>query len=464
MTDLEMTDVQGIVLWGYGDKPDSAYVLLEIIDVSAAKAWLARTEFTHAGKDQYPDVRINIAFTYHGLEKLGVPDATLSGFSLEFQDGMVSPQRSRMLGDVYEVAPSTWSWGAATDGGADRADPSLHAILLVYADDAAVLAAAVEQHGSELETCGFRVRVLDHAKTLAGRKEHFGFRDGIAQPVVRGARTGSEGNTIEPGEIVLGYENGYAKKPSSPRLGDEDFGKNGSYLVFRQLEQDVPAFWSFVVQKAAELYGATDPVRLAAKMVGRWPSGAPLVAAPDRDDPTLEDKDDFGYRQSDPAGLRCPFGSHIRRTNPRDWLLGEDAGASQNLSKLHRIVRRGRPYGAAIDPELDISKMLDAIADGSANGGRRGLHFLCFQANISRQFEFIQSTWVDNPKFAELYDGADPVIGRHRPPGGGLGEASFTVQTDPLNKRVTGLERFVRVQGGAYFFMPGVRALRRLAE
>ena len=154
MTELEFLDVQGIVFWGYGDKPDAAYLLLEIVDASAAKSWLARGDFTHAGEEENPEVRINIAFTYSGLKALGVPGPTLSGFSPEFQDGMVSPERSRMLGDVDDVAPATWSWGAAMDNRVAKADPSatrstLDVDLLVNQADLDAVTAAFNGLGFE---------------------------------------------------------------------------------------------------------------------------------------------------------------------------------------------------------------------------------------------------------------------------------------------------------------------------
>ena len=187
--------------------------------------------------------------------------------------------------------------------------------------------------------------------------------------------------------------------------GRADLGRNGSYLVFRQLRQDVPRFWHFVDTATRTADGRSDPaarVRLAAKMVGRWPSGAPLTLAPDADDPALADANDFAFHEHDRRGARCPIGSHIRRSNPRDSLDPRPgSAASFEINRRHRLLRRGREYG----PPLSIEEAL--AGDDRAD---RGLHFVCLNANIQRQFEFVNHTWLNNPKFADLYDDADPLV------------------------------------------------------
>src|SRR5262249_38161926 len=163
---------------------------------------------------------------------------------------------------------------------------------------------------------------------------------------------------------------------------------------------------------------------LAARMVGRWPSGAPLVLAPFADDPSLADANDFRYETLDTAGLRCPVGAHVRRANPRDSLdprPGSDAAIA--VGKRHRLIRRGRSYGAP---------------DGPAE---RGLIFIGVCANISRQFEFIQASWIGNAKFNGLYDDADPLVGAHEPNG-----ATFTVPALPVRRRFAGMPPFVKVR------------------
>jgi Dyp-type peroxidase family len=294
--------------------------------------------------------------------------------------------------------------------------------------------------------------------------EPFGFRDGISQPLIAEleppGQPGSLLHTVRAGEFVLGYQNQYGQIAESPtvaaaddpgrvlpRTGDPelaDLGRNGSYLVLRQLGQDVDGFRRFVDQ-ASRGDGPADPdasTRLAAKMVGRWTNGAPLTRAPDHPVDDLSDANDFGYADDDAAGLGCPVGAHIRRANPRD-ALDPDTGPDQSIRSVnrHRLLRRGRAYHDSSDPS------------------ERGIHFMCLNANIARQFEFVQHTWLNNPKFAGLYDDTDPLVAIHQGDAG----RSFTVQARPFRQRVTGLPPFVTVKGGAYFFLPGLRALRFLA-
>jgi deferrochelatase/peroxidase EfeB len=229
-----------------------------------------------------------------------------------------------------------------------------------------------------------------------------------------------------------------------PGQRERDLGRNGTYLVLRELSQDVEGFWAFLAEATRRPDGSADKdaaTYLAAKMVGRWPSGAPLVLAPYMDDPALGTNNDFGYYADDRMGLRCPLGAHIRRANPRDSLPprpGTDASVA--VGKRHRIIRRGRARGsldgAAVDP---------------------GLYFVALNASLRRQFEFIQGTWCGNPKFEGLYDDPDPIISTE--PG-----RTFRVPDRPVRRRVGDLPAFVSVVGGAYFFLPGVRALRYIAR
>jgi Dyp-type peroxidase family len=303
--------------------------------------------------------------------------------------------------------------------------------------------------------------------------EHFGFRDGISQPAMAGlGRPDRPANTVAAGEFVLGYPNEYrlfAERPVLARSADPagilppdaagsggaDFGRDGSYLVFRQLSQDVRGFWQYVDQATRRPDGSTDSgrrTRLASKMVGRWPSGAPLVAVPENDDPSYSKLNDFLYHAIDRDGLRCPVGSHIRRANPRDS-LDPWPGTSRSLevTNHHRILRRGREYGHPVD----AATLFDEVREDED----RGLHFLCLNANIARQFEFLQKTWINSPKFDGLHEGDDPVVG----PRQALGD-TFTVPAAPIRTRVRELPRFVTVRGGAYFFLPGRRALRYLSS
>ena len=209
-------------------------------------------------------------------------------------------------------------------------------------------------------------------------------------------------------------------------------------------------FWRFI---DASVPHPAERTRLAAKMVGRWPGGAALALAPDRDDPALSEANEFGYFHEDPLGVRCPVGAHIRRTNPRDSLdPGPGTEKSLAINRRHRLLRRGREYGQALSADA-------ALTESLAPDEARGLHFICLNGNIARQFEFVQNTWLNNPKFAGLYDDSDPLVGQSAPYGG-----TFTMPSESVRARINGMPRFVRVRGGAYFFLPGLNALRHLAS
>ncbi len=251
--------------------------------------------------------------------------------------------------------------------------------------------------------------------------------------------------------------------------GLHDLGRNGSYLVFRQLSQDVKRFWEYVNEQAQALGRGDRETRdwIAAKMVGRWRNGVPLVLSPDHDRLALEGKIDlnqFGYvggdrpGGNDALGLKCPLGSHVRRANPRDSVFPRTSGLLTDSNK-HRILRRGRSYGIPLAASLDPDEILAA----EDTGEERGLHFICFNSDLGRQFEFVQHTWVNNPKFAGLAAELDPLVGDHGPRHR-TSKGVFSIPANPVRKQLTGIQRFVAVRGGAYFFLPGIRALRFLAR
>jgi Dyp-type peroxidase family len=454
----ELHDVQGLVARGYGGLKAASFVLGAIEDGAAARRWLAGVSELVTAADRSPERRaVNIAFTSSGLRRLGLDPDTV-GFSNEFVDGMTVPPRSRLLGDVGEDAPERWDWGGP------RAPVDF--ALLLYAETETELAAMRAEPRLVL---GRGLRLVRELGTsdLRGR-EPFGFRDGISQPLIEGlSKKGPPATTLKFGEFVLGYPNEYGRYTDRPILrpaddtgrvlrseagtGNPDLGHNGTYLVLRQLRQDVRGFWRFL--DAAARSSPEQRVRLAAKLVGRWPGGASLALSPERDDASLADANDFGYFHTDRHGTGCPIGAHVRRANPRDS-LDPKPGTDKSLAinRHHRILRRGREYGPPLSPD-------DALRDAPADDEERGLHFICLCANISRQFEFVQGTWVNSPKFAGLYDDADPLVGPSRPYGG-----TFTIQSETLRERITGVPRFVSVRGGAYFFLPGLAAVRYLAS
>ena len=438
---LELGDVQGLVARGYGTLTAASFLLLGLEDGAAARRWLGSVLDSVTSGDERPEGRaVNVAFTSLGLLRLGLADDVLQQFSNEFVHGMTTEHRRRALGDVGDSAPERWDWGGPST------DP-VGAVLLLYARDASELGVLLEEQSRLLVEAGVEVQRKLDTSNLDGF-EPFGFRDGISQPIVEGlSKSGPAGQTVRAGEFVLGYVNEHGHLTDEPLL--ETIGRNGSYLVFRQLEQDVRGFWRYVDSAAGH---PSERTTLAAKMVGRWPGGAPLALSPGRDDPALAEATAFGYFHEDPVGTGCPIGAHVRRTNPRDS-LDPSPGTDKSLAinRRHRILRRGREYGQALSPEA-------ALTESPAPSEERGLHFICLNANIGRQFEFVQNTWLNNPKFAGLYDDSDPLVGQSKPYGG-----TFTMPTQTVRRRVTGMPRFITVKGGAYFFLPGLSALRRLA-
>jgi Dyp-type peroxidase family len=440
---LELGDVQGLVARGYGSLSAASFLLLGLEDGAAARRWLAAVVESVTSGDERPEGRaVNVAFTSLGLLRLGLADEVLQQFSNEFVHGMTTEHRRRILGDVGESAPENWDWGGPSSD-------AVGAVLLLYARDNSELAGLLEEQLGLLVDAGVEVQRKLDTSNLDGF-EPFGFRDGISQPFVEGlSKSGPAGQTVRVGEFVLGYVNEHGHVTDEPLVAD-GIGRNGSYLVFRQLEQDVRGFWRFIDSVAPH---PAERDRLAAKMVGRWRSGAPLALSPDRDDPRLAEVNDFAYFLDDAAGARCPIGAHVRRTNPRDSLdPGPGTDKSLAINRRHRLLRRGREYGQALSQEA-------ALTESLAPDEQRGLHFICLNANIARQFEFVQDTWLNNPKFAGLYDDSDPLVGQSSPYGG-----TFTIpSSEGVRTRVTGMPRFITVRGGAYFFLPGLQALRRLA-
>jgi Dyp-type peroxidase family len=480
MDTLELNDIQGIIVYGYGKLAAARFVLLQITDASAAKTWLSQMadSLTNAAANPSKigqETCLNLAFTSTGLEELGLDEQTLAMFSNEFLEGMtLTDHRRRTLGDHGESAPEYWQWGGPNT-------PKVHLLLMLYAIDEETLDRFYEVQANRFQNYGIQSIATLHTYRLPKRREHFGFRDDIADPAIAGTEPGIPENTINAGEFILGYTNGYGQYTNRPLVsteqdsqgflprdpsgsGHKDLGRNGSYLVFRQLQQDVRLFWEHLDKLTSEPDGNSNSearLKLASKMVGRWPSGAPLVASPEQDNAALAEKNDFLYVQNDPHGIKCPFGAHIRRVNPRDS-LPPDAGSQETLERTnrHRILRRGRAYGKPLAESMEPDDMLRA----ESSGEERGLHFICFNANISRQFEFIQHTWVNNPKFNGLYSDDDPIMGDRGRNDVEGGSGTFTEQAIPVRKCVAGLPRFVQVRGGAYFFMPGINAVRFLAS
>ena len=491
LTDEALGDIQGVITSSYGHLPQTAYLFVHMTTPTGARRWIevisgsvTSSKRWPVGRDmkkEKPRTAINVALTAEGLRACGLPEDVLRTFPAEFQDGMASPDRSRILGDADESAPALWEVGGpATD--------PVHAVLFLFAADEAALDALCREQRAVLDACSDVAEIPSSAQQ--GNRpdtstEHFGFHDGIAQPSIAGL--GGEG--VPTGEFILGYENHYGLMPPTPvvprtldanamlpRLANPyhfaeelgDLGQNGSYLAYRKLQQDVAAFWHFMSQETAR-GGAMDAARtvwLASKCVGRWPSGAPLILAPDADDPALGDRDDFFYAD-DPDGLACPLGAHIRRAHPRDALKPYPAPQSLSMTAAHRLLRRGRVYGPPLFDSSVLQRLSSAEAHDTLLGLKddrrtRGIHFLCVNASLKSQFEFVQQTWCSNPHFGGLNDNPDPLLGdrrqAHERPG------RMTIPRDGGSLRTRPLPRFVTVRAGVYLFMPSLTALRFLGS
>jgi Dyp-type peroxidase family len=465
---IDRADIQGLIVRGHGRLRAARYVLVRIGDPARAASWLAGVADEVDDGRGRPDARaVNVALTPSGLRQLGLPAETLAMFSSEFTGGMTAEHRRRMLGDVEESAPEHWTWG-----GPDSEE--IDVLVLLYATDEDEMSAMLGDHVARLEESDLRVAQCLDTSPLVDH-EHFGFRDGVSQPRIEELGEGPGAHTVKAGEFILGYRNGYGQFTPRPLLepeadpdrilpaaedapGKRDLGRGGTYLVMRQLSQDVRAFWEFCDRATRGPGGSGDRdarVRLASKMVGRWPSGAPLVLAPERDSSELGEENDFGYFAQDRDGLRCPIGAHVRRSNPRDS-LDPNPGSRESIEvgNRHRLLRRGRQYGRFLSRE----ELFSMDSPESWDDEPRGLHFICLAGNLSRQFEFLQHTWLNNPRFGGLYGCPDPLMSP-APPGG----RTFSIPAVPVRERYTGLGRFVSVSGGAYFFLPGIRALRYLA-
>jgi len=543
-TALESGEIQSLILGGLGFLRHGAAILFALgDDVPAAKAWLRETLPSVAFSDGRSLNQATIlGLAASALPRLGLPEDSIQTFPPAFLDGMAAPWRLRALGDVAENAPKYWWWGGPDH---DRFD----GVVVLYAKEESELLALIDasiaslkKHGHvAVRTVPFR-ELADKDSSdedrFRAKCEPFGFVDGISQPVIRGTYKALRGadpiHLVEAGEFILGYPDNRGYLPPGPTLAaihdpdnllpiaasrslhfssnvvnaDRDLGRNGSYLVIRHLEQDVEAFWNSCTEESERLKSSFPPgvtVKeprefIAAKLVGRWKDGSPLVRYPRfpatdapvpqhvplsragaggpgphaaaqippsaaRGAATLvarggatraadgassepgsaqrkwtlafEPDNDFLFGNEDPQALRCPFGAHIRRANPRESF---DPGSQEQLAitNRHRIIRIGRFYRPK-------------------RGQNRGLFFMCLNGDLERQFEFVQQTWLQSPTFHGLANERDPLLAD---PGG---QGSYTIPSRAGPLRLNGLQRFVQTRGGGYFFMPGRRFLSYLA-
>jgi Dyp-type peroxidase family len=452
----------------------------------------------------------SIAFSSTGLRRMGLPEESLASFARAFQEGMFQEDRLRRLGDrrngewLSTVVDGGPVWSANTPlrpptsrlSDAFEVTPirapeqhietgiTVHALLLLYTQNEAAAKAWTDQVRSQLASdsiiIAHKLELVLNVEKAGFSREHFGFADALSQPLpydVDSVLVGGKSAVQDPvqgvplGEFLIGYTNGHHEKAPGPVVADSDaaqaakllasdraegfrdLGLNGSYLVARELKQNVAAFWRSMEKNAATLR-ERDPEHaqhitgewLAERVIGRDRDGH-LLCPGNRKLPACaggSPDSSFLFYDRDAAATGCPPGSHVRRAFPRDALSPDQASKPTLLQAAnnHRILRRGRKFGPKLeDPRVD-------------DGADRGLLFMCLNTDIDRQFEFVQQTWLLNNSFATLFQEVDPLVGPAGP---------MTIRGERL-RRVVHVDTFVTMAGGDYFFLPSLPALQFLAS
>jgi Dyp-type peroxidase family len=451
---IDFADIQGDILRAYGNRFDrTSYLFVGVGDPERGQAWLrslvekVTTAVEWNGNE--PPSTLNLALTRAGLVALGVGPQVVDSFSKEFREGMAG--RATELGDLGDSDPGTWQTGLGTG--------AAHVLVTINAKTTDALQAALRDLRAGMEAAGgLSVVHEEHAEMLEGQREHFGFADGFSQPAIEGvnedrARGGGvplEGGGWRPlvlGEFIVGYEDEESRVDRRRRLPSAPvgpLGRGGTYMVWRKLHQNV-ALFRRTLRNSARVYEHGDEAMLAAKIVGRWRNGTPLVASPACEQPGFDPKqpgaNDFRYA-GDVDGRACPLGAHIRRSNPRDAL-----GFEGKLSFRHRMIRRGMPYG----PLLPVNATDDDEKE-------RGLVFVCFNASISRQFESVQRQWLNEGNTFHLAHDTDFLLG-----GPESAKGKMTIQGDPPFF-FSPQGPFVTTRGGEYLFVPGITGLAAVAD
>jgi Dyp-type peroxidase family len=431
---LELNDIQAGALQPRPVPYKGVYQIVRLDERYAGRELLRRLIpylNSVASFDPKLPVSLAVGLSFQGLKALGVPEESLATFPPEFQQGMAA--RAAELGDVGENAPEHWEKPLGSQ--------DVHLVVAGLAPDAVLLEDAFRYARDALRDLSGVVPVWKlEVQSATDLRNMFGFADGISHPAVEG--TGIPGTNpyevpLKAGEFVLGYEDETYNIPAIPQ--PQVLGLNGTYAVFRKLYTRVAAFRQYLREHAKD---RAEEEWLAAKIVGRWRSGAPLALTPEKDDPELgaDPKRNNAFMfGDDPRGLKSPIGAHVRRMNPRDSIV---IGAVH----LHRMIRRGTNYGQPLPPGV--------LED---DGADRGLLFAFVGAHLDRQFEFIQREWVNDGKFIGAPAEKDPLVSSSD-------GHEFTIPNQPIRRHLKGLPAFVVNRGGEYCFMPGLRALRWLAD
>jgi deferrochelatase/peroxidase EfeB len=436
---LDLHEIQATVLRLRPAPYFGSHVALRVDDARAGRELLRRlTPHVDSAANWWRPASawLSTAISYAGLEALGLPQNSLESFPEAFRVGMAA--RAQQLRDLGVNDPKNWEplFGKG----------QIHIALNVFSDSEEkwrrVVAIAREQYEG---LSGISVLAVQDFGAQPGDFNSLGYKDGIDQPVIEGSGVEplpGQGRPIKAGEFILGYP-GEAGVPL-PMPQPEILGRNGTFVGFRKYQSRVGAFNRFL-----RANGNTEEERelLAAKLVGRWRSGAPLTLAPDADNPVLgadpQRNNNFDYSK-DTRGRQAPFGCHIRRVNPRDTQLERLTDIN-----IHRLIRRGTTYGKPYDPNA-LSKEDDEVP--------RGAIFLFISARAMTTIEFLQQEWINDGNFIGAGNEHDPIIGLQEE------VATFTIPKEPVRRRIHGIETFNVLRGGEYFFMPSIGALNWLAN
>lgn len=448
---LDMKDIQGLIHHSY-HYPKVRNLLFEITNVVAGQKLLKfivpMTTHAEVTLDPKPDFLLNVGVSYKGMLALGANSDLMDRFPSEFKE---DPDPNTM-GDVGPSAPELW-WNKRFQ------TSEVHLVIHLYglsmdALDEITMQIRVEADGLRELLPTLKGGAIEGGSIGAIPGEiHFGYRDGFSQPDVRWSDNPEAPGTVDYRHFILGYPTSdipsqpkaYSSVPASVRAAE--FAKNGCYSVFRWLYQDVARFNKFLAIEGPKTFPKLPQENaqelLAAKLMGRWRDGTPLIKSPTSPNPACVEDNSFGYTE-DPNGLVCPVSSHIRVNNPRDQDLD---GPSKLLGGVPRVIRRGVTYG---------SKLV-GTEDDHEERGLAGM-FLC--ASIQRQF-YKLTTWMNENSFSPSFTDVraqDPLANRHVPDA----SSEFLIPTVSGVKRVS-LQDFVSTKGTAFFLLPSLAALRRLA-
>lgn len=533
--ELDLSDIQGNIIRAYGQYgfPVVRYFFLHVDQekslqarkfVDAVRQRVTTSERWGKGENRVPkpEVTLNIGFSWFGLLAFGLPTRTLAGLPSEFIDGM--KLRAHILGDEGESDPNNWEaiWKDSTRG--SKTQVHIWVSMNAQIECESELDEQIAWLKNEIAKSDGGVKLLSGHGPMGGRdyqeahalwgpgpggipmplsKEHFGFNDGIGNPVFEDQFEPDRENVrvigrgklmpdqtwapIATGEFLLGHVDESQELPAA--AAPDDFTRNGTFMVYRKLHENVKSFTEYVARQAeayAKIMGVSveeADATIRAKMVGRWPNGVPLVVAPTyeewerfkkewedidlirlkklkREDITEDEKArqaqynriliDFKYND-DIEGFKCPVSAHIRRANSRDMLdprINTNGATGSALNKRRRILRRGLPYGEH-DP------------DNPTDDGEHGIIFMAICASLFRQFEFVQQQWIQYGLDFNVGNDTCPVIGKHD-----KGD-KFVIASDPESGKPPYIcadpPPFVTTKGGEYFFIPSLTALRMIA-